>query len=524
MYFTSVCIENFRVYSGQHEIQFAEPDIRNHRNIVLFGGLNGAGKTSLLQALVLGLYGNEAQGIAFPRSKAESLQHAYSKFLEDTLSHSAKESRQSTMRVVVALQDGDDEVSVERRWWFDDDTGEYQEESLDIFRNGDPLHVTASSDSQRQEVYQEYIDSIIPARVAKFFFFDGEEIKGIAERDPSDSVVDGLDALLGFETLRRLEEDLSKIIREVRNEVEESPKKSALLMAQAKVAELEDARRGISQEISDNEHELAGVMVDLTRVSDRLKQLFSGTTVQESSDLLDRIADAEAESRQLAGEIGRFASESLYLALPARLLGAVRMQLDGERAGRKWADRRSQLDPERDKVLERLFGDGSPESAPPLTADQREFFRDRFVAEWIEMFNPPPSNVPQAEIFPDWPLDSFDQTLAQIDDVHRKTRNELLTKITRRTELDRDIDRLKAAYRQFEAGPEAQTAIDRKAALTEQRSILENAIEDKRRTMQAGRGGGSSAFESHEIRRGPRAVRGSPTSARKSAGGKEYGP
>lgn len=486
MFIKQVDLNNFKVYAGRHEIAFDEPNPRSKRNIYLFGGLNGAGKTSLLQALVAGLYGVESETIAFPRSKSENLHKAYARFLEETLAHAAKQADEWEMSVRVVLDDGGEEVSVERNWWFRHGDGTFEgEESLDIYRNGHPLQVNVTDDSQRFEVYQEYVDSLMPARVAKFFFFDGEEIKNISERDPSDAVVDGLDALLGFSTLSRLEDDLDTIIRQIQSEVEDSPKRSMYLRAQADVDELEEKKRNITQTVTDLEREISGVELDLTRVSERLNTMFSGTGVQKSSDLLDRIAEADGGVRQLAAEIGRFVGDSLYLALPAKLLGETAIQLQGEQAGRQWADRRSQLDPQRDRVKERLFGKDSPAPNPPLTTAQRKFFAERFIAEWVDMFNPPPENVPEIDLFPDWTSDAFEAATQQIIDVGGRTRNELLTRLSRRAELDREADRLRTAHKQFELGPEAQEAIDRKASLSEKKARLEHELEDHRRAITA---------------------------------------
>ena len=52
-------IELFNFKSYQHQA-FEFPQPRGGRNIVLIGGMNGYGKTSVLEALYLGLYGKES--------------------------------------------------------------------------------------------------------------------------------------------------------------------------------------------------------------------------------------------------------------------------------------------------------------------------------------------------------------------------------------------------------------------------------------------------------------------------------
>jgi len=64
MIIKSLSLNNFRVFNGVHDIDLA-PKTDAHGNnqpITLFGGLNGAGKTSILTAVQLSLYGRAAFG------------------------------------------------------------------------------------------------------------------------------------------------------------------------------------------------------------------------------------------------------------------------------------------------------------------------------------------------------------------------------------------------------------------------------------------------------------------------------
>jgi len=57
MIFNSLTLENFRVFQSIHTIDL---NVQNGRPIVLFGGLNGAGKTSILNAIRVLLFGRNA--------------------------------------------------------------------------------------------------------------------------------------------------------------------------------------------------------------------------------------------------------------------------------------------------------------------------------------------------------------------------------------------------------------------------------------------------------------------------------
>jgi len=57
--FDELVIHNFGPYRGRQVITLTPP--ANGKPVILFGGLNGAGKTSLLDALQLALFGKRAR-------------------------------------------------------------------------------------------------------------------------------------------------------------------------------------------------------------------------------------------------------------------------------------------------------------------------------------------------------------------------------------------------------------------------------------------------------------------------------
>ena len=58
MYFTKVELHNFGIYRGHHEMRLSNG--LGRRNVTLIGGLNGRGKTTFLDAILLALYGKQA--------------------------------------------------------------------------------------------------------------------------------------------------------------------------------------------------------------------------------------------------------------------------------------------------------------------------------------------------------------------------------------------------------------------------------------------------------------------------------
>ena len=61
MIFLELVLQNFGPYSGRQVINLNPQENDNSRPIILLGGMNGGGKTTLMDAIRLALYGPRAQ-------------------------------------------------------------------------------------------------------------------------------------------------------------------------------------------------------------------------------------------------------------------------------------------------------------------------------------------------------------------------------------------------------------------------------------------------------------------------------
>src|SRR5689334_16683947 len=70
MIFDELVLHNFGIYRGEHTVSLTP---RSGRPIVLFGALNGSGKTTFLEAMQLALYGKGVK----PSSRGRLAYHDY---------------------------------------------------------------------------------------------------------------------------------------------------------------------------------------------------------------------------------------------------------------------------------------------------------------------------------------------------------------------------------------------------------------------------------------------------------------
>ncbi|MGI6110614.1 MAG: AAA family ATPase, partial [Eubacteriaceae bacterium] len=77
MIIKKLTIRNFGVYAGTNTFEFT-----NSRPVVLIGGMNGRGKTTFLEAILLALYGDNSK--AFKESRFRT----YGKYLRSYVNKS----------------------------------------------------------------------------------------------------------------------------------------------------------------------------------------------------------------------------------------------------------------------------------------------------------------------------------------------------------------------------------------------------------------------------------------------------
>jgi DNA sulfur modification protein DndD len=193
---TKLSITDFGVFRGTHAIDLAP---KSHRPIILFGGKNGAGKSTVLEALRLCLYGTGALGTI---SKDQ-----YLRFLEGKIHKNPNALIQPTFASIqihfqYSHADGLVSYAVMRSW--ERRASGKVSESLAIERNGQALTDIES------DHWQDFLRELIPPGVSQLFFFDGEKIQHLAE-DSTDqqALAEAVKSLLGVDIVERLQADLS---------------------------------------------------------------------------------------------------------------------------------------------------------------------------------------------------------------------------------------------------------------------------------------------------------------------------
>lgn len=202
MLIKQLVLRNFRVFNGTHVIDLA-PKKRQHddnpRPIVLFGGLNGAGKTSILSAIRLALYGRFAFG-------STTQQQEYVEELS-TLVHngssSGEQPNEASIELVFTYNKGGQEAefTVTRTWQ------KGKRDKLSLQQDGKVIQ------GLNYDQCQGFLNELIPHGIADLFFFDGEKIAELAEDESGTILRTAVRRLLGLDLIEKLRNDLMIFVK-----------------------------------------------------------------------------------------------------------------------------------------------------------------------------------------------------------------------------------------------------------------------------------------------------------------------
>ena len=311
MKFRKLTIENYKSFQFATEILF--PIGEDGRSIFLIGGMNGAGKTSIMEAVTYCLYGGKTDDIFRNINRREK----------------AKGNANVAFEIVIEMDDGS-ELIVKRSWT----AGAVSEpkprdlsERLVVVRDGKRVSV------QNQEIWQDFIRAAIPPGITQFFFFDGEKIQEIAADDHSEvRLKSSLEAALGIQYINRLASDIVYIKQDERKGfVEISDEDLDFKQSELKREKSKQARKHTERDAL--RVELDGFKDQLEEARKRFEAAFH--VAPESREAMreqeKRRVVAANRLAQVESEIRGLCEKALPFSIAGKLFDGIRRQIDAER-------------------------------------------------------------------------------------------------------------------------------------------------------------------------------------------------
>lgn len=301
-------LDNFSVYGGRQIIELSPPN--SEHPIVLIGGLNGAGKTSLLTAVRLALFGKRVMQLTQDRM-------SYPAFLRGLVHKKTPGHASVELEIHTYTLGRKDTYRIRRAW----DVGEDDKvvETATAWINGQEDPVLATT-------WDDFIDALLPASISHLFFFDGEKVAEMAnEAGVSVLLRTGVQALLGIDLLARLQSDLGDLIAKKTKATSTDEDAKRLAKLDEEIGEYRLYGERLKAEITELDWAYSTAQRELADVEARFKEagghLFL-ERVQTEKELKESKAVLEANNAALI----ELAAGPLPLALVPDLLRSVREQ------------------------------------------------------------------------------------------------------------------------------------------------------------------------------------------------------
>lgn len=292
IYFTKVELHNFGIYKGTHEMCLT--DQIGNRNITLVGGLNGRGKTTFHDSILIALYGKQA--LKYIQEKARS----YDKMLIDHINKHATDD-ETYVAVSLCLDDGTS-LRVKRSWTA---KGKKADQQIIVEKDG-------VVDKYLGESWSYYIEEILPFGIARFFFFNNEKITQLADDTSFEQIKSSIKSAIGVSSIEKAIDHTDEVIRR---------KKKALAAFES--SEENVGYQDVERQITDIDLRLAESTKQANALERRCETLAAAYEAKEkefwsSGGDLSRNRDSiKAEMQKISSEVERVQEEIMQLAVDA---------------------------------------------------------------------------------------------------------------------------------------------------------------------------------------------------------------
>ncbi len=306
MILDDITLHNFGLYAGSQTIALTPPS--PDKPIVLIGGLNGGGKTTLLDALQLCLFGPHAK-----ISNRGPL--AYQEYLSRSIHRGAGASQAAIEISFRHTVEGREEQYKLHRSWRRNGTG--CKEHFEVLKNGVPEPALADN-------WASQVEEFFPANIAHLFLFDGEQVEGYASQQDSSALIGGaIQNLLGLDMVDRLEKDLQVYERRKRAENKDDPLHGEITAAQDAVRDLRKRIDALKQERAAlRTHRIDRQQRALRETEDNYRKL-GGALYDQRLDIEARWSEAKQAVKDGEAALREFAAGAAPLLLVRVLLDST---------------------------------------------------------------------------------------------------------------------------------------------------------------------------------------------------------
>ena len=490
MHISQIVVRDWKSFTAA---SFEFPAPTQNANIVLIGAPNGYGKTSLFEAVVLGVFGREGLPLIarspFSGSDKERLATSYKAFLEKALHRGATDAGRNSCSVKIRFVDDDEEPLEVQRIWHFNDAGVYRPQDEEVHIYHGEIRKAEGPDglqgNDRMEWFRDYIaENLLPFTLAHFFMFDGEQVSVLAEREMSAQVRAGIEGLLGIPVLKQLAKDL-RAYAEVRRR--ESPN-----VSDRTIERLEFERDQLTIDHDKDAARLREIEPALARFKGERESLtrelasFGAGSQALLQEQFEQIKNYERSVEQGRADLEELLVKDIAFALcGVRLRNKLGERLESESIRGHWENGKNQGDTNLERFLSAVEA-GMESVDPALTESQSQTILNTTRAAWEKLWYPPPANCAEEYLHPylnDHDRGKVMARLQELDDLGAPSIVELLNAIAANED---ELRRVREEVIRTEAvAPHVDSKRERLSVLNGEIQELDQEVGALRREMAA---------------------------------------
>jgi DNA sulfur modification protein DndD len=371
MLIKKLIFDSYKTYYGHQEIDLYIPkDNREQegKNIILLGGLNGAGKTTILKAIIYVLFGK--RGL----SEAE-YKRLFSNVINNTFF--SEGGRECSVSLILETDAGE-EWDLRVKWFFDQyKRMTHEERELRVKKSA--ISKTKFARIDNIEAFNKFIDRIIPYHAAPFFIFDGEEIKDIILRQNSNEMKEAIQKITGMEAYKQLLADLKVLKGSLES-------KLAKAVSRSTVNSIRLEKDKLDAEIKDLEEKRDVYLTEKKKIDNLIKEARDerNNKINQNSNsremFIKKQTRISTELNLASIELNDFLKNNLIYILMGEKISKLKKEIKLENeVSHKRILQNASLEPYRNFISQLL----SKSITPPLSEEQIKQIKNIGEAVWI---------------------------------------------------------------------------------------------------------------------------------------------
>ena len=468
MIFKRIRLENLFAYNGLQELDLT--GCSESKNLVLVSGRNGSGKTSFINSIKLLFLGSNdytLRRVGFPPTTLS--QGQFVRGVPGVWSGiiNTQAQRENGIEAAISIlweeEDGS-EIEARRSWRIN---GPSYDEQLSLYKDGT---ATLPDDVSLQ------LAEKLPRDFVPFFFFDGEQIRELAEAEEA-ITANEIERVLNLSFVNEIEQGVSDFIRQRRREALPEDTQVKIRRAEGDVATKSAEQAAAGKRLSELQETINETEARKRQLIAERDELRTGVSEADRLLLEQRLETLQTQRSELARKI----SESLPPEAPFLANLGLTHQVCGELdilVSARTAEELGKLDMLRRELPRRLL-DEEPYPDLPLQASQVDHLRHKLqelLDGYIGIGTPPevPSYLRALDLADAQSL--RDRYLVWLREGQRR-RDTVATELQRMRQLTAEAERTEEELAR--ASVTSDTHLQRYTEITSALQKIDNELADK---------------------------------------------